>query len=246
MLWLKWWIDTRHWFILGVLLLSAQVLAFYMSYPMDPATTFPNGALGVLPPEMPLLRGGDFRSYVWLRWFSTSMLLFWPLFAIALAGTGFEKPAGREYLLSLPVSRRRAAAMRLIVVLLEIAGITVLPTLLLCAMAPLRGQYYPVSEALAHSAIFYVAGLGLVGLTMFLRAIMADVAAYVAMAAMVFLVGMFTFLATGFTPYSVFRLMNGADYFFNHHVPWAGLATSVAVGAVLAWLSVRLVEARDF
>jgi hypothetical protein len=66
------------------------------------------------------------------------------------------------------------------------------------------------------------------------------------MAAMVILVGMFTFLVRGFTPYSVFRLMNGADYFFNHQVPWTGLAASVAVGAVLAWLSVRLVEARDF
>ena len=81
---------------------------------------------------------------------------------------------------------------------------------------------------------------------MFLRTTLTDAGAYVALAALVVLVGLFTFVATGFTPYSVFRLMNGADYFFNHHVPWAGLATSVAVGAVLAWLSVRLVAARDF
>ena len=94
--------------------------------------------------------------------------------------------------------------------------------------------------------ILYVAGLGLVGLTMFLRATMADPAAYVAAGGIVVLVGLFTFVASGFTPYSVFRLMNGADYFFAHQVPWTGLASSVIVGAVLAWLSVRLVEARDY
>ena len=47
----KWWLDTRFWFILGLMLLSAQVLALYMSYPMDPVTSYPNGALGVPPPR---------------------------------------------------------------------------------------------------------------------------------------------------------------------------------------------------
>src|SRR5262245_57855528 len=246
MLWLKSWLDTRRWFILGVIGLAAQVVALYMSYPMDPKTTFPNGALGVLPPEMTLLRGPDFRSYVWLRWFSTSMLLFWPFIAIMLAGTGFEQPAGREYLLSLPVSRTRAMLPRLAVVMGELALVTVVPTLLLCAMAPLQGQHYPLSDALAHAAILYVAGSVIVGLTMFLRTTLAEVAAYFALGGLVVLVGLFTFVVKGFTPYSVFRLMNGAEYFFTGHVPWAGLATSVMVGAALAWLSMRLVEARDF
>jgi hypothetical protein len=168
-----------------------------MSYPMDPKTTFPNGSPGVLPIEMPLLRNSDFRSYVWLRWFSTSMLIFWPFIAIALAGTGFEQAAGREYLLSLPVSRSRAMLTRLAVVMAELALVPVLPTLLLCAMAPLRGEHYPLSDALAHAAILYVAGSGLVGLTMFLRTTLTDTAAYLALGALVVLVGLFTFVATG-------------------------------------------------
>jgi len=140
MLWLKWWLDTQRWFLLGVFLLIAQVVAFYVSYPMDPKITFPNGALCVLPSEMPLLRTDDFSNYVWLRWLSNTMLLFWPFVAIALAGTGFEQRAGREYLLSLPVSRTRAMLTRLALVMAELAVATVVPTLLLCAMAPLRGQ----------------------------------------------------------------------------------------------------------
>ena len=63
---------------------------------MDPVTTYPNGALGVLPAEMAQLRTGDFRGYVWVRWFSTTMLLFWPVYVIALAGTGFEAAGGRD------------------------------------------------------------------------------------------------------------------------------------------------------
>jgi hypothetical protein len=44
----------------------------------------------------------------------------------------------------------------------------------------------------------------------------------------------------------VFRLMNGADYFFDHRVPWTGLAVSLALGTALIAVSVRLVEQRDF
>ena len=246
MLWYKWWLDTRHWFLLAVLMLSAQVLALYVSYPMDPQTTYPNGALGVLPAEMERLRGGDFRGYVWVRWFSTTMLLMWPVVVVALAGTGFERAAGREYLLSLPVSRRAIVLMRLVVVLTQIAAFTLLPSLLLCAMAPLRGQYYPVADAVVHSGILFVAGLGLFGLTVALRTTLADPAAYTAAAALISLVGLFTFVAHDFTPYSIFRLMNGAEYFFNHRVPWPGLAVSATMGMAFIWLSMRIVEARDY
>ncbi len=69
----------------------------------------------------------------------------------------------------------------------QIAAFTVVPSLLVCAMAPLRGQHYPVSDALAHSLILMVGSLGLFGLTMFLRVIiMNDVAAFVAVARFLF------------------------------------------------------------
>jgi hypothetical protein len=246
MLWYKWWLDTRLWSLLAVAMLAAQVLALYVSYPMDPQTSYPAGALGVLPAEMSQLRSGDFRGYVWVRWFSTTMLLMWPVYVLALAGTGFERAAGREYLLSLPLSRRRIVATRMAVVLTQVAVFTLLPSLLLCVMAPLRGQHYPVADAVVHSIILFVAGLGLFGLTTVLRTMLTDAAAYTAAAALVAMVGLFTFVADGFTPYSFFRLMNGAEYFFNHRVPWSGLALSATAGMAFVWLSIRMVEARDF
>jgi hypothetical protein len=247
MLWYKSWLETQLWFFLATSLLAAQVLALYMSYPMDPLTSYPNGALGVLPHEMAQLRSGDFRGYIWLRWFSTTMLLMWPVFALRLAGTGLEARSGREYLLSLPVTRRTIVRTCLMVAFLQIAAFTLLPSLLVCAMAPLVGQYYPVGDVLVHSLILLGGGLGLFGLTMFLRVVTTDSAAYVAAAAIVVLYGLFTFVAKeGFTPYSIFRVMNGADYFFDHRVPWTGLALSMGLGVALMWLSARIVERRDF
>ena len=246
MLWYKSWLETQRWFFLAMMLLAAQVIALYMSYPMDPITSYPNGAIGVLPLEMARVRTGDFESYVWIRWFSTTMILFWPVYAIALAGTGFEPAGGREYLLSLPVTRRRMALTRLSVVVGQITAFTILPTLLLCAMEPLVGQRYPVGDALVQCLILLIGGSGLFGLAMFLRVVMADVAAYTAVGALVVLCAMFTFVAKGFTPYSIFRVMNGADYFFNHHVPWVGLALSAGLGCTLVWLSVGIVERRDY
>lgn len=246
MLWYKSWLDTQRWFFLGICLLAAQAFALYMSYPMDPLTSYPNGALGVLPGEMARLRTGDFRGYVWVRWFSTTMLLFWPVYVIALAGTGFEAASGREYLLSLPFTRRRIVLTRLSVVFGQIAAFTVLPSLLVCAMAPLVGQRYPVGDAVVHSLILLVGGFGLFGLTMFLRVVMTDAAAYAAVGALVALCVLFTFVAKNFTPYSILRVMNGADYFFDHRVPWSGLALSAGLGLALIWWSMRLVELRDY
>jgi hypothetical protein len=242
----KSWLDTRLWFFLGLSVLSAQVLALYVSYPMDPVTTYPNGALGVTAAEMASLRSGEFRGYIWLRWFSTTMILFWPVFAIRLAGTGLEEPAGREYFLSLPVTRRRIALSRLAVSAAQVAALAILPSLLVCAMAPLRGQRYPVADALMHSAILMVGSVGLFGLTMFLRVMTKDVAAYVAVGGLIFLLCFVTFLVKEFTPYSLLRVMNGADYFFSRRVPWTGMVASAATGCLLIWLSIRTVERRDF
>jgi len=246
MLWYKVWLETRLWFFLGIVGLAAQAIALYASYPMDPQTSYPNGALGVAAQEMARLRTGEFTGYVWVRWFSTTMLLFWPVYVIALAGTGFERAAGREYLLSLPVTRRHAAVTHLAVVLAEISVITVVPSLLVCALAPLVGQHYPVGDALVHSLLLLLGGLGLFGLTLFLRNATSDVLAYIAVGSLVLISILLTFMAKELTPYSMFRVMNGADYFFDHRVPWTGLALNVGLGGTLIWLSLLSVDHRDY
>jgi hypothetical protein len=246
MLWYKSWLDTQRWFLLGVIALCAQVIALYMSYPLDAATSFPNGALGVMPAELDLVRHGDFRSYVWIRWFSTTLLLMWPVFAIGLVGTGFEQAAGREYLLSLPVTRRRIVWTRARLLLVQLLVLTIVPTLLLCALAPTVGQRFPLSDALVHSIVLVASSAGLVGLTMYLRTVVSDAGAYAALAAIVIVWAVVTFVAKDLTVYSVFRAMNGADYFFYRRLPWMPMALSVGTALAFGYLALRTIEARDF
>ena len=46
MLWYKSWLETQHWFFLGLMLLAAQVVALYVAYPMDPLTSYPMARSG--------------------------------------------------------------------------------------------------------------------------------------------------------------------------------------------------------
>ena len=66
------------------------------------------------------------------------------------------------------------------------------------------------------------------------------------MAAVVFVWGLITFVAKDLTVYSLFRAMNGADYFFYRHVPWIPMALSVGTGVAFGYLALRTVEERDY
>ena len=228
MLWYKWWLDTQRWFILGVFALVAQVVAFYMSYPMDPQTTFPNGALGVLPAEMPLLRmavsaatSGCGGSAPRCCFSGRSSRLRW-------RARGSSSAAGREYLLSLPVSRRARWSRGLPLV-----------------MAADRGAHRAADAAAVRDGAAPVGSTTRLAMRSSTRASCTSAArpgraddvpphdddrhgGVRRLAAMVLLVGLFTFVAKGFTPYSVFRLMNGADYFFTATSRGPGLAMSAA------------------
>jgi hypothetical protein len=49
-----------------------------------------------------------------------------------------------------------------------------------------------------------------------------------------------------FAPYSITRIMSGATYFRTGELPWIGLGVSLAVAAAMFYLSLRIVERRDF
>ena len=118
MLWYKAWTETRWFFRLGLLFLLASALALFAGYPDDYSQRFPNGAIAVSAEQVRALLH-DGRTYIWLSWFGTSLLLGLSSLALALASTGIVKvpernPApGVSYALSMPVSRRRLAGVRM-------------------------------------------------------------------------------------------------------------------------------------
>jgi len=251
MLWYKAWTETRWFFWPGMTFLAASGLALYAGYPDDYATRFPNGAIAVSAEQVRALLH-DGRAYIWLSWFGTSLLLGLSFLALALASTGLVRSPdtgaapGVTYALSMPVSRRRLAGVRMATGLLELAAAGIVSSVLVCALAPTQGQSFPLREGAAHVLLAVSGVSALYGLFVFLSATLGEVSKAVAGGALLFLYGMFTFLTSGVRRLSVFRLMTGDTYFLRGEVPWLGVVACVAVSAALMYASLRVVERRDF
>ena len=251
MLWYKAWTETRWFFSLGLMFLVASALALYAGYPDDVAARFPNGALAVGAATVRVVLH-DGRAYVWLSWFGTSLLLGLSFLALALASTGIVKTPdgaaapGVTYALSMPVSRRRLAGVRIALGLLELTLLAVPTSILVCALAPTQGFAFPVREGVAHALLAVSGASALYGLFVFLSTLLGETGKAVAGGALLLLYGMFTFLTNGVRRWSVFRLMTGDTLFLRGEVPWLGVLAAVALAAALLLASLRIVERRDF
>jgi hypothetical protein len=250
-LWHKAWTETRAYFRWGVLFLLASAVALYVGYPDAVETRFPNGTIAVGADEARALLHGD-RAYVWLSWFGTSLLLGLSFLALAVASPGLVKNAdggaspGVHYALSMPVSRRRLAGVRLAAGMTELFAAAVLSSLLVCLLGAMHGTAFPVGQAVVHALLAACGALALYGLFALLAAMLGELNKAVLGGALLVLCGLFTFVARGARRYSVFRLMTGDTYFRTGEVPWLALAASIGVALALLYASLRVVERRDF
>jgi hypothetical protein len=242
-LWRRSFLETERPFRLGVIMMIALGFGLFMQYPGSPGTEFPHGALAVgvaqvrsLPP--------DLRSYVWLRWFGNTLILWWPIMALFVAGAGVSTPT---YLLSLPVRRRTVVGIRVAVGLLELAAATLISTLVMWVGWQFRAQeHYSVLEALAHAGLMIAGGVGFYGFFVLLGATLGERDKLIAGVAFLFLYGMFTFLVEEFRRYSLLRVMTGDTYFFRGEVPWVGLAISLGIAVATIATALRVIERRDY
>jgi hypothetical protein len=250
-LWYKAWTDTRWFFFLGIGFLTASVLGIYAGFPDDYTTRFPNGALAVGVEQVRALLP-DGHAYIWLSWFGTSLLLGLSFLALALGSTGIvlnpEGGAGPgvTYALSMPVSRRALAGVRVAAGFLELAAAAILPSMLVCLLAPTQNQSFPIREGMAHALLALCGVSSLYGLFVFLSTLLGEVSKAVLGGGFLFVYGMFTFLTDGFRRWSVLRLMTGDTYFLRGEVPWLGVLACLAFACTLAYASIRIVERRDF
>ena len=249
MLWYKAWTETRWFFRIGLVFLLASALALYAGYPDDYAQRFPNGAIAVGGEQVRALLH-DGRTFIWLSWFGTSLLLGLSFLALALASTGIVKNPeggavpGVTYALSMPVSRRKMAGVRMATGLLELAAAALLPTLLVCVLAPTQGQSLPIARLGPTRSSVSGASVSTGYSWSSRRSRRGDQGR--SREPSLFLYGMFTFLTDGVRKFSVFRLMTGDTYFLRGEIPWLAVIASLAFAATLMYASVRIVERRDF
>ena len=250
-LWYKAWVETRWYFRAGFAFLIASGLGLYAGYPDDYTQRFPNGAIAVGADQVRALLH-DGRAYIWLSWFGTSLLLGLSILALALASPGLVKAPGGTaspgvtYALSMPVTRRRLAGVRMAAGVLELAAAAILASLLISGLARTQGQSFPVREALVHALLALGGAVALYGLFALLSATLGELNKAVLGGAILFLYGMLTFLTDGVRKYSVFRLMTGDTYFLRGEVPWLGLLACAAFALATMYASILVVERRDF
>ena len=119
-------------------------------------------------------------------------------------------------------------------------------SLLVCAAAPLVGQAFSIRESLVHALLAIAGIVSFYGVLVFLSTTVGELHKAVLGAALLFLYGMLTFLANGFRQFSMLRLMTGDMYFLRGEIPWAGICGSVGVALVMVWLSLMIIERRDY
>ncbi len=249
MLWYQAWTDTRLIFLLGLVSLISMAAALNIAFPGSPNEEFPHGALAVAAGQVRALPQ-DARAYIWLHWFANTLVIWLPVLAVALAGTGFPPRStvtgGLLHSLTLPVPRRIASGIRISLGLTELAAVAVIPTVLVCMAAAFRGQSFSLGEGLVQVFLSIAGVASLYALFVFFSATLGELGKAVAGGAVLFLYGMFTFLTEGVRRYSLLRLMTGDMYFLEGRIPWLGIAASLGAALLLVAISIEIVERRDY
>jgi ABC-type transport system involved in multi-copper enzyme maturation permease subunit len=253
MLWYKHWLETRWRFFIGLILLTVLSAIVVFTEPLTSAALQnfqdPGGKLGeILREQMEISK--TYEGYVWMQWFGKNLLFGWILFAILIGVGGVVTESSRGsalFTLSLPVTRRRMLAVRAATGTLELAILALAPSLLIPLLSLLIGEAYSALAAIVYVALMVVGGIVFFSFSILLSTIFSDKLKPVVVGLVaVFILETLSLLIREFAPYSITRIMSGASYFRTGELPWMGLAVSLAVAAAMFYLSLRIVERRDF
>ena len=253
MLWYKHWLETRWRFFIGLALLTALSAMVVFTEPLTSAAIDnyqdPGGMVGeILREQIELSKTYD--GYVWVQWFNKNLLFGWILFAILIGVGGVVTESSRGgalFTLSLPVTRRRMLAVRAATGAGELAVLALVPSLLIPLLSLFIGETYSAGEVFVYVLLMVAGGIVFFALSILLSTIFSDkVKPIVVGLVAVFVLETVSLLVKKFAPYSVTSVMSGATYFRTGELPLAGLAASLAVAAVMFYLSLKIVERRDF
>ncbi len=253
MLWYKHWLETRWRFFIGLAVLTALSAMVVFTEPLTSVAMEnfqdPGGMVGeILREQIELSK--TYEGYVWIQWFGKNLLFGWLMLAILIGVGGVVTEStrgGALFTLSLPVTRRKMLAVRAATGASELAVLALVPSLLIPLLSLLIGETYSAGEAIVYVMLMVAGGIVFFAFSILLSTIFSDkIKPIVVGLIVVFVLETVSLLVKKFAPYSVTKIMSGADYFRTGELPLAGLAASLAVAAVMFYLSLRIVERRDF
>src|SRR4029079_7387817 len=140
------------------------------------------------------------------------------------------------FTLSLPASRQEVVCVRALAGLSELLIIVFVSTLAIPLVSPSVGQSYSFVSALVHALCAFVASAAFFSLATLLSTSFSDIwrplLIACAVAAVLWVVEQ---VARGFSPYSIFTVMNGETYFRSGRLPWVGLLASTGLSAAMLY-----------
>jgi ABC-type transport system involved in multi-copper enzyme maturation permease subunit len=146
MLWYKAWLEGRTRFFLGALTIAGLCAGFVLFH-RDGVRMFDR------PPT--------YLEFIWELVYKGYLRELFLLLALLLGVGGLlrERDFGTAgFTLVLPVSRLRLVTVRAALGLAEVVALSFLPALLIPALSPLTGQFYPWAQALDFAALWAVGG----------------------------------------------------------------------------------------
>jgi hypothetical protein len=260
MLWYKYWLDLRWGLVTILVALSVVSAGTVLWGPADAprwlASIQRHGHFEQVVPDVGAALN-TYQGYIWARWFREELLALWPTLAMVMGvslmamlmsvqfGSGMTACA---YTLSLPITRRRLVAAGTVFIVVGLALVSIVPSLLLPVVSSLRGQSYPVTDALVHAFLMIAGGMVFFSFSFLLTAIVKNGWIVIIGGPIGHFILQQVFRRMDERPWwgHLYSIMSGESYVLNGEIPWVGLLISVTLAATMFYFSTRLFERRDF
>jgi hypothetical protein len=240
MLWQKAWLETRVRLLFGLCIYAAMFIG--MSFLKPP----PSAPLAAIQPSEQV------KAIVGYGFATCAVAIT----AVMLAGAGiatqsaFQQTKGLHgstlFTLSLPVSRLRLLSIRAGLGWLELAGFAfAFCAGMWAALAPLRATVLP-GEMFRYAVTLVVCSAGLYSISVLLATFLDDIWRISGSMAVFGALWWIFNHAPPLASVNIFRAMGEGSPLVAHAMPWAAMAFSLCLGAILFFAALKVVQAREY
>lgn len=238
MLWYKAWLETRSRFIIAIVGCTALCSMWIVEFSKLTMSSREAAGLFYL---LHAIHG--VLAFVWIL--SVVLLMMGGLVQEHAVGTS-------SFTLSLPVSRFHLMAVRIVMGLAQAFILTIVPWLVMLLVSASAGKKYPISQAFFHIFLLWSGGMVILALAVLASSIVEGqyTAPAVSIGLSVLLV--YALKSEKLNPYSPWTFMVGTEYFqrptglLSGQFPLLHAAAFSAVAIILLYLSIRVIQQRDF
>lgn len=235
MLWYKAWLESRTRFLIALVGMTA--LGAWRTWELNQ-----------------MVPSSTYAPYYYFNLHSVhgllNLMLVIAITLLFMGGLLQERAGGPAlFTLGLPVSRARLMSARIAVGLIESAALLAIPWTAICITVILTSPVRPGSLALFYAMVSAAVGAVVAGISLLASSLIEG--AYTAPTAVIGVMLLCANAPRSWAAVMPFDFMDGRSYLDRSNMlmgpwPWAHTAAFLAVAAALIWISIKVIEKRDF